>query len=100
MPLILPEIDDFKPTETGEPPLGRAKDWVTKDGHPIELNTMPGWAGSSWYFFRYMDANNGGEFASSEAINYWKDIDMYLGGAEHADGLFFFTQQLSLNVEE
>lgn len=92
LPLILPEVDDFKPTEDGDPPLGRAKDWVTKDGHPIELNTMPGWAGSSWYFFRYMDAKNEGGFASSGALEYWRDVDLYLGGAEHATGHLLYSR--------
>lgn len=92
LPLILPEIDDFKPTEDGDPPLGRAKDWVTKEGHPMELNTMPGWAGSSWYFFRYMDANNNGEFASSDSLAYWRDVDLYLGGAEHATGHLLYSR--------
>lgn len=92
LPLTLPEIDDFKPTADGDPPLGRAKDWVTKDGHPLEMNTMPGWAGSSWYFFRYMDASNDGGFASSEALNYWKDVDLYLGGAEHATGHLLYSR--------
>ena len=92
LPLELPEIDDYKPTETGEPPLGRAKNWVTKEGHPIELNTMPGWAGSSWYFFRYMDSQNENAFASREALKYWKDVDLYLGGAEHATGHLLYSR--------
>ncbi len=92
LPLILPEISDFKPTETGEPPLGRAKNWVTKEGNPIELNTMPGWAGSSWYFLRYMDPKNTGEFVSKKSLDYWQNIDLYLGGAEHATGHLLYSR--------
>ncbi len=97
LPLTLPEIDDYKPTESGEPPLGRAKDWsYTPKGettsYPYELSTMPGWAGSSWYWFRYMDANNDQEFVSKEAQEYWKDIDLYLGGAEHATGHLLYSR--------
>ena len=71
LPILLPEVDKYLPTETGEPPLGHAKDWHTEEGYPMELNTMPGWAGSSWYFLRYMDPHNEREFASSDALNYW-----------------------------
>lgn len=92
LPLELPEVDDYKPTETGEPPLGRAKNWTTKEGYPLELNTMPGWAGSSWYFFRYMDATNEDEFVSQEAQSYWKDVDLYLGGSEHATGHLLYSR--------
>ncbi len=92
LPLNLPEVDDYKPTETGEPPLGRAKNWVTKDGYPLELNTMPGWAGSSWYYFRYMDATNENEFISQDAQNYWQDVDLYLGGSEHATGHLLYAR--------
>ncbi len=92
LPLILPELDNFKPTENGEPPLGRAENWTTKDGYPLELNTMPGWAGSSWYFFRYMDPENEKEFVSKEAQAYFKDIDLYLGGAEHATGHLLYAR--------
>ncbi|MCP4520219.1 MAG: leucine--tRNA ligase [Cytophagales bacterium] len=92
LPLELPEVDDYKPTETGEPPLGRAKNWVTKEGYPLELNTMPGWAGSSWYYFRYMDATNDGEFVSNDAQSYWKDVDLYLGGSEHATGHLLYSR--------
>ena len=73
LPLVLPEVDKFLPTETGEPPLGRAKDWKYKGEFEYELTTMPGWAGSSWYFFRYMDANNTDAFASKSALGYWKE---------------------------
>ena len=85
LPLILPEIDKFLPTETGEPPLARAEGWN------YETTTMPGWAGSSWYFLRYMDPQNSSDFASIDAINYWQQIDLYMGGSEHATGhLLYF----------
>lgn len=90
LPLVLPEIDKYLPTETGEPPLARAKDWTYK-GLPLETTTMPGWAGSSWYFLRYMDPHNAKEFASKEALEYWKQVDLYIGGSEHATGhLLYF----------
>ncbi len=90
LPLVLPEVDKFLPTEDGEPPLARAKNW-TYEGHPLETTTMPGWAGSSWYFLRYMDPKNNGRFASPETINYWQQIDLYMGGSEHATGhLLYF----------
>jgi len=90
LPLVLPEVDKFLPTESGEPPLARAKNW-TYEGHPLETTTMPGWAGSSWYFLRYMDPGNEGRFASPEAINYWQQIDLYIGGSEHSTGhLLYF----------
>lgn len=107
LPLILPEVDEYLPTETGEPPLGRAKNWAwdtvnhkvvandlidQKTIFPLELNTMPGWAGSSWYFLRYMDAHNEHEFASQEAIQYWKNVDLYLGGSEHATGHLLYSR--------
>lgn len=135
LPLVLPEVDEYLPTETGEPPLGRAKDWawdsVNKkvvsidmlrqtphatstealrearnenlpdvphpytEGQtifPLELNTMPGWAGSSWYFMRYMDAKNENEFASKEAMDYWKEVDLYMGGSEHATGHLLYAR--------
>ena len=91
IPVTLPEIDAYKPTETGEPPLGRAKDWNYK-GHPYELTTMPGWAGSSWYWFRYMDPHNDQEFCSKEIQSYWKDVDLYLGGSEHATGHLLYSR--------
>lgn len=96
LPLVLPEIDKYLPTEDGDPPLGRAENWTyTPEGednaYPLELNTMPGWAGSSWYYLRYMDPNNTLGFASKEKIDYWDNIDLYLGGAEHATGhLLYF----------
>ena len=92
LPLELPKIDKYLPTEDGEPPLGRAENWKTKDGHPFELTTMPGWAGSSWYFFRYMDPQNEGEFAGKEALDYWQDVDFYMGGSEHATGHLLYSR--------
>lgn len=90
LPLKLPEVDKFLPTEDGEPPLARATNW-NYQGHPLETTTMPGWAGSSWYFLRYMDPKNEGRFASPEAINYWQQVDLYVGGSEHATGhLLYF----------
>lgn len=91
LPVTLPEINEYKPTETGEPPLGRAINWNYK-GNPYELTTMPGWAGSSWYWFRYMDSKNDKEFASKEAISYWKDVDLYIGGSEHATGHLLYSR--------
>ncbi len=92
LPLELPSVDKFLPTEDGEPPLGRAENWSTDGGHPYEMTTMPGWAGSSWYFFRYMDADNDKEFASEEALKYWQDVDLYLGGSEHATGHLLYSR--------
>ncbi|MFK7899339.1 MAG: leucine--tRNA ligase [Cyclobacteriaceae bacterium] len=92
LPLVLPEVEKYLPTETGEPPLGRATDWNTKEGHPIEMNTMPGWAGSSWYFYRYMDATNGEAPFSKENEAYWKNVDFYLGGSEHATGHLLYAR--------
>ena len=103
LPLLLPEIDKYLPTESGEPPLGRATDWKYKTevspiggdlegAHDYELSTMPGWAGSSWYWYRYMDSNNDKEFASREAIEYWKDVDLYIGGSEHATGHLLYSR--------
>lgn len=92
LPLLLPEIDKYLPTETGEPPLGRAADWSYEDQYEYELSTMPGWAGSSWYWYRYMDAQNSNAFASKEAIGYWKDVDLYIGGAEHATGHLLYSR--------
>ncbi|MDQ7948949.1 MAG: class I tRNA ligase family protein, partial [Pedobacter sp.] len=77
LPLVLPEIDKYLPTESGEPPLGRATDWTYDNEYEYELSTMPGWAGSSWYWYRYMDAHNNDAFASEEAVAYWKDVDLY-----------------------
>ena len=93
LPLELPKIDKYLPTETGEPPLGRAaSDWKYKGQYDYEWSTMPGWAGSSWYWYRYMDAMNSGEFASKEAINYWKAVDLYIGGSEHATGHLLYSR--------
>jgi leucyl-tRNA synthetase len=107
LPIRLPEVEKYLPTETGEPPLGNATVWAwdtkqcsvvsiqlidNKTVFPLELNTMPGWAGSSWYFNRYMDAHNEHEFASKEALNYWKDVDLYIGGSEHATGHLLYSR--------
>jgi len=115
LPIHLPEIEKYLPTETGEPPLGRADVWawdtnnnkvVSNDLvslsvgdefedngiYPLELNTMPGWAGSSWYMFRYMDALNKDEFASNEAMDYWENVDLYIGGSEHATGHLLYSR--------
>ncbi len=92
LPLELPVIDKYLPTETGEPPLGRAENWKYKGEYEYELSTMPGWAGSSWYWYRYMDAQNEQEFASQESINYWKAIDLYIGGSEHATGHLLYSR--------
>jgi leucyl-tRNA synthetase len=91
LPLLLPEIDKYLPTETGEPPLARATGWNYK-GYEYELSTMPGWAGSSFYWYRYMDAHNDKEFASRKAIDYWKDVDLYIGGSEHATGHLLYSR--------
>ena len=92
LPLLLPEVDKYLPTETGEPPLGRAKGWVTEDGCPIELNTMPGFAGSSAYYLRYMDPHNDSALVSKEADEYWRNVDLYIGGTEHATGHLIYSR--------
>ena len=92
LPLQLPEVDKFLPTETGEPPLGRAKNWVTTDGYPLELNTMPGFAGSSAYYLRYMDPHNDEALVSREADEYWRQVDLYVGGTEHATGHLIYSR--------
>ncbi|MFD1094817.1 leucine--tRNA ligase [Salegentibacter chungangensis] len=107
LPLRLPEVEKYLPTETGEPPLGNATTWAwdTKENKvvsnseiddetvfPLELNTMPGWAGSSWYLFRYMDAGNSEEFVSKEAQKYWENVDLYIGGSEHATGHLLYSR--------
>jgi leucyl-tRNA synthetase len=107
LPIRLPEVEKYLPTETGEPPLGNAAVWAWdtikgevvsndlidhKNVFPLELNTMPGWAGSSWYFNRYMDPHNDNAFASQEALNYWKDVDLYIGGSEHATGHLLYSR--------
>lgn len=92
LPLKLPEIDKFLPTEKGEPPLGRAKNWVYKDAYPLELNTMPGFAGSSAYYLRYMDPKNKQALVGKEANEYWQDVDLYIGGTEHATGHLIYSR--------
>ena len=91
LPLELPEVDKFLPTETGEPPLGRASGW-TIDGYPIELSTMPGFAGSSAYYLRYMDPHNDHALVGREADEYWRDVDLYIGGTEHATGHLIYSR--------
>ena len=107
LPIALPEVEKYLPTEDGDPPLGRAEVWAwdtTKRAvvpnsridqttvFPLELNTMPGWAGSSWYFNRYMDPQNNKEFASQKALNYWREVDLYIGGSEHATGHLLYAR--------
>ena len=92
LPLMLPEVDAYLPTATGEPPLGRAKNWKTPEGYPIELCTMPGFAGSSAYYLRYMDPRNGNALVSKEADEYWRNVDLYVGGAEHATGHLIYSR--------
>lgn len=102
LPLNLPAVDKFLPTEDGEPPLARADKWnydpakgevvANGQGHPIETTTMPGWAGSSWYYLRYMDPHNEAAPFSNEAVEYWKEVDMYLGGSEHATGHLLYAR--------
>jgi len=91
LPVQLPEVDKFQPTETGEPPLARAKDW-TYNGYQKEYNTMPGFAGSSGYYLRYMDPHNDNEYFSKEANEYWRNVDLYVGGAEHATGHLIYSR--------
>ncbi len=92
LPLELPEIDKFLPTEQGEPPLGRAKSWVSDEGFPLELCTMPGFAGSSAYYLRYMDPKNDKELVSKQANEYWRNVDLYIGGTEHATGHLVYSR--------
>jgi leucyl-tRNA synthetase len=109
LPIVLPEVEKYLPTEDGQPPLGNAKAWhwdtntnqivsVEDPANPplgvwgLELNTMPGWAGSSWYWMRYMDAHNENEFASQEALKYWESVDLYIGGSEHATGHLLYAR--------
>ena len=92
LPLELPPIDAYKPTENGEPPLARAKNWTTEEGYPLETNTMPGFAGSSGYYLRYMDPQNNNEFISKEANDYWQQVDLYIGGAEHGTGHLIYSR--------
>jgi leucyl-tRNA synthetase len=92
LPLLLPEVDAYLPTETGEPPLGRAKNWQTEEGYKLELNTMPGFAGSSAYYLRYMDPRNNEALVSKEANGYWRNVDLYIGGTEHATGHLIYSR--------
>ena len=92
LPLLLPEISTYLPTETGEPPLGRAENWKTEEGYPLELNTMPGFAGSSAYYLRYMDPRNNEALVSTEANEYWQNVDLYIGGTEHATGHLIYSR--------
>ncbi len=107
LPMVLPEVEKYLPTEDGQPPLGNATDWAWdvekgsvvscqlidhKTVFPLELNTMPGWAGSSWYWMRYMDAHNETEFASKAALDYWQNVDLYIGGSEHATGHLLYSR--------
>lgn len=92
LPLELPAVDAYLPTETGEPPLARAKNWETKDGYQLETNTMPGFAGSSGYYLRYMDPWNKAAYFSQEANAYWQQVDLYMGGAEHATGHLIYSR--------
>ncbi|HLU88674.1 MAG TPA: leucine--tRNA ligase [Cyclobacteriaceae bacterium] len=95
LPLLLPEVDKYLPTEDGTPPLGRAKNWTYETGegeYPLELSTMPGWAGSSWYFFRYMDPLNNAEFVNKKIQDYWGSVDLYIGGSEHATGHLLYSR--------
>ncbi len=107
LPIALPEVENYLPTEDGQPPLGNATVWAwdsvqfsvvsvqlidNKTIFPLELNTMPGWAGSSWYWMRYMDAHNEEEFASAEALKYWESVDLYIGGSEHATGHLLYSR--------
>jgi leucyl-tRNA synthetase len=92
LPLELPNLDNFKPTKEGKAPLARAEDWVKEGGMTREIDTMPGFAGSSWYFLRYMDPTNEAAPFSAEAVNYWQDVDLYVGGAEHAVGHLMYSR--------
>ena len=92
LPLELPEVDNFLPTATGQPPLGHAKNWKTDEGYPLELNTMPGFAGSSAYYLRYMDPHNSQALVSKEANTYWEQVDLYIGGTEHATGHLVYSR--------
>ncbi len=96
LPIELPEVDKYLPTESGEPPLARANNWETAEGYPMETNTMPGFAGSSAYYYRYMDPQNSQEYFSKEAVEYWQDVDLYLGGDEHATGHLLYARFWSM----
>lgn len=92
LPLELPPVDSYLPTEDGKPPLARAKNWKTEDGYPLETCTMPGFAGSSAYYLRYMDPNNDNELVSKKAVEYWQNVDLYIGGSEHATGHLIYAR--------
>ncbi|MBM3430492.1 MAG: class I tRNA ligase family protein, partial [Bacteroidetes bacterium] len=92
LPLNLPEVDKYLPTEDGEPPLARAEDWKYKNNYEYELSTMPGWAGSSWYFLRYLDPQNSTEFVGKDKVEYWQNVDLYIGGSEHATGHLLYAR--------
>lgn len=92
LPLILSEVDKFLPTDSGEPPLGRAKNWTTEEGYPLELSTMPGFAGSSAYYLRYMDPHNDTALVSKDKNEYWREVDIYFGGSEHATGHLIYSR--------
>ena len=92
LPLELPEVDAFKPTEDGKPPLARAENWKTEEGYPLELSTMPGFAGSSAYYLRFMDPHNDQALVSEEADKYWRNVDLYVGGIEHATGHLIYSR--------
>jgi len=92
LPLVLPEIDAYLPTETGEPPLARATNWKYQNQYAYELSTMPGWAGSSWYFLRYMSSSNNERFVTAEDEQYWQTVDLYIGGSEHATGHLLYSR--------
>ncbi|WP_396151751.1 leucine--tRNA ligase [Flavobacterium sp.] len=107
LPIVLPEVEKYLPTEDGQPPLGNATVWAwdveksqivscelidNVNVFPLELNTMPGWAGSSWYWMRYMDAQNENDFASEDALKYWESVDLYIGGSEHATGHLLYSR--------
>ncbi|MCX2745658.1 leucine--tRNA ligase [Mangrovivirga sp. M17] len=92
LPLELPEVDKYLPTEDGEPPLARADNWKTPEGYEYEKSTMPGWAGSSWYLFRYMDPKNQDALADKEKLKYWENVDLYIGGSEHATGHLLYSR--------
>ncbi|MGI2257375.1 leucine--tRNA ligase [Candidatus Cardinium hertigii] len=92
LPLLLPEVSSYKPNPSGAPPLANALHWSTPEGYPLDLHTMPGWAGSSWYFLRYMDPHNRETFLSKEKEAYWKGVDFYIGGAEHATGHLLYAR--------
>ncbi len=92
LPLKLPEVKEYKPTPEGDPPLGNASNWNTNEGYPLELSTMPGWAGSSWYFLRYIDNENDSSFVGEKECKYWENVDLYIGGSEHATGHLIYSR--------